>query len=172
MGSLPRTSWTARAGKDAIAHSRFAVWLYRKINTSIHVVEKPRQQPGRRAALRQAAMSKGWFEDALPYTRFALEQFKQRADRDGVKLVILAIHRLKLPGLKLPGKHRMFERLSQMAATLHIPVIDQADYILRQGAKLTDAHWPHNYHWGPAGHQWAAEALLEYIEQRPEVCDG
>ena len=31
-------------------------------------------------------------EDALQYTRFALEQFKQRADQDGAKLVILASH--------------------------------------------------------------------------------
>ena len=66
----------------------------------------------------------------------------------------------------------MFERMSEMAATLGIPVIDQADYILRQGSALTDARWPHDWHWNPAGHQWAAEALLEYIEQRPEVCDG
>ncbi len=167
-GSLPRASWADRDGRDTIAHSRFAVWLYRKIKMFIHVVEKPRRQPDRRATLRRAALR----EDTLPYTRFALEQFKQRADRDGVKLVILAIHRLKLPGLKLLGKTRMFERMSQMAATLDIPVIDQADYILRQGAVLLDAQWTHDIHWNPAGHQWAAEALLEYIEQRPEVCDG
>ena len=107
-----------------------------------------------------------FFEDALQYTRFGLEQFKQRADRDGAALVILATYTLKTPGT------RIFELMSEMAATLGIPVIDQADYILRQGAKLSDARWPHDYHWNPAGHQWAAEALLEYIEQRPEICDG
>ena len=48
-----------------------------------------------------------------------------------------------------------------MAATLDLPVIDQADYILRQGARLSDARWPHDYHWNPAGHRWAAETLLE-----------
>ena len=31
-------------------------------------------------------------EDALQYTRFALEQFKECADRDDAKLVILASH--------------------------------------------------------------------------------
>ena len=66
----------------------------------------------------------------------------------------------------------MFERMGEIAATLDIPVIDQADYILRQDADLSDAQWPHDYHWSPAGHQWTAEALLEYIEQHPDVCDG
>ena len=107
------------------------------------------------------------FEDALYHTAFALEQFEERADRDGVRLVILASHRMKnadVRGVRLA--------LDEMAATLGIPVIDQADYILRQGARLTDAQWLHDGHWNPAGHQWAAEALLEYIEQRPEICDG
>ena len=168
-GSLPLASWAARAGWEAIGHSQFAVWLYRKINTFIHVVKKPRRQrqPGRRAVLRRAAPSQGWFEDALPYTRFALEQFQQRADRDGVKLVILVTQEFRLD-----SRFYLFERLSEMAATLGIPVIDQSDYILRQGAGLLDAQYPYDGHWNPAGHQWAAEALLEYIEQRPEVCGG
>ena len=105
-------------------------------------------------------------EDALQYTRFALEQFKQRADRDGAKLVILASHTVKVHGTP------MFERLSQMAAALDIPVIDQADFILRQGADLSDAYWPHDGHWNPAGHRWAAEALLEYLKEHPAICDG
>ena len=103
--------------------------------------------------------------DALQYTRFAMEQFKQRADRDGVNLVILASHTLKLHGTI------MFERMSKIAASLDIPVIDQADYILRQGSRLTDAQWKHDGHWNVAGHRWAAEALLEYIEEHPAICD-
>ncbi len=106
------------------------------------------------------------FEDALQYTRFAMEQFKQRADRDHVKLVILTTYRLKHRGTPI------FERLSKIAAALDIPVIDQADYILRQGYKLTDARWPHDSHWNPAGHRWAADALLEYIKEHPAICDG
>ena len=106
------------------------------------------------------------FNDALEYTAFALEQFRERVDRDGVGLVILATHTLKDDGT------RLFERMSGMAAALDIPVVDQADYILRQGFTLADARWPHDGHWNPAGHQWAAEALLEYIERHPEICDG
>ena len=174
-----------------MAHSWFARWLYAKKNALFppepnhRFIERldalgrepdhaalleegwrsPRRHPLPRMFARRAPPP--FFEDALQYTRFALEQFKQRADRDGAKLAILASHTLKLPRMS-----RLFERMSRMAATLGIPVIDQAGYILRQGAALTDARWPHDGHWNPAGHQWAAEALLEYIEQRPEVCDG
>ena len=42
---------------------------------------------------RQATPS---FEDALQYTAFALEQFEERADRDGTRLVILASHTLTI----------------------------------------------------------------------------
>ena len=105
------------------------------------------------------------FKDALDYTAFALEQFRERADRDGARLVVLATHTLKDAGI------RLFERLGGLAAAVEIPVVDQADYILRQGFTLADARWPHDGHWNPAGHQWAAEALLEYIERHPEICD-
>ena len=106
------------------------------------------------------------FEEALDYTAFALEQFKARADRDGARLVILASHRMKFWG------PRLFDRMQGMAAALGIPVIDQAAYILRQGATLRDAEWHHNAHWNVTGHRWAAEALLEWLRQHPEVCDG
>ncbi len=145
----------------------------------IREVEALRRQPGYAALLEGWRPTTRWdtslvfarrdlpplFEDALQYTAFALEQFQQRADRDGAKLVILATHTLKVHGTL------MFQRMSQMAAVLGIPVIDQSDYILRQGARLGDARWPHDYHWNPAGHRWAAEALLEYLEEHPATCD-
>ena len=195
---LPEGFWlqpseAALAGRKAMARSWFALWLSAKKNALFPPPPssnaRQRFSRKREALMRQpgyAAMFEGWrpatwtdvnlvlsrrdlppfYEDALQYTRFALEQFKQRADRDGAELVILATHTLKTPGT------HMFERMSEMAATLGIPVIDQADYILRKGAALSDAWWPHDYHWSPAGHQWAAEALLEYIGQRPDVCGG
>ena len=175
--------------EEAADHSHLALWLRGKKRALfpadhdrqgfIRALEALKRQPG------YAALLEGWrstrrldmlrvfarkdllpfFEDALRYTHFALEQFQQRADRDDANLVILASYTLTIYGTP------MFERLSKMAATLDIPVIDQADYILRQGADLSDAHWPHDYHWNPAGHRWAAEALLEYLEEHPAICD-
>ena len=104
------------------------------------------------------------FEDALDYTAFALEQFKVRADRDGTQLVVLASHGFR----KIGGK--LFERLSEMSAAVEVPVVDQADWILQQGADLANANWAHDGHWNVAGHRWAAEALLEYIGEHQGVC--
>ncbi len=185
--SRTRPSWAARAMEEAVDRSWLLHWLREKKRALsprdqnhkfIRDLEALRRQPD------YTALLEGWrptthpsmrgifnrrdlppiFEDALQYTRFALEQFRQRADRDGAKLVILASHMLH--------GHLMIERLSEMAATLGIPVIDQGDYILRQGASLSDANWPHDGHWNSAGHRWAAEALLEHIEEHPAICDG
>ena len=60
--------------------------------------------------------------------------------------------------------------MSEMAAERGIPVIDQGDYIRRQGAELHDANWAHDAHWNPTGHRWAAEALLEYLSGTEGVC--
>lgn len=105
------------------------------------------------------------FHDALDMTAFALDQFKARADRDDAELVILASHTLGGSG------NAMFDWMSDIAEARGIPVIDQYDYIIRQNGNIKDAHWPHDIHWSPTGHRWAAEALLEYLKQHPEVCD-
>jgi len=105
-----------------------------------------------------------FFEAALDFTAFGLDQFKQRADRDGASLVILSTHTMGSRGD--PGYDRMYT----LASARGIPVIDQYDYILSQGAEIKDARWPRDWHWNAAGHQWAAEALLEYLKRNPAVC--
>ena len=104
------------------------------------------------------------FEEALEFTAFALDQFKERADRDGVSLVILSTMSMGTYG------DRRFDRMNALAKERGIPVIDQAAYIRRQGADFEDARFPHDGHWNPAGHQWAAEALLEYLKENPHIC--
>ena len=105
------------------------------------------------------------YEDALDFTAFALDQFKARADRDGAALVILSSHYIGTRG------DLGFDRLTALAEPRGISVIDYNDYVLRQGAEpRRDATWANNGHWNVAGHQWAAEALLEYLKQNQEIC--
>ena len=104
------------------------------------------------------------YEDALDFTGFALDQFRERADRDGAALVILSIHHMGTRG-DLP-----FDRLTALAEPRGIPIIDQHDYITRQGAEPRDAIWVHDGHWNAAGHRWAAEALLEYLKENQAIC--
>ena len=105
------------------------------------------------------------FQDAIDYTAFALDQWKARADRDGAALVILSTHRIGSRGDPL------FDRMNALAQERGIPVIDQREYIIRQGRKIADAHFAHDSHWNANGHLWAAEALMEWIERNQHVCD-
>ena len=104
------------------------------------------------------------FKEALEFTGFALDEFKRRADRDGARLVILATHHV--------GDERNPFRttLDDLASSRGIPVLSQYDHILRQGGAIEDANWPYDSHWTPAGHQWAAEVLLDWLQQNPAIC--
>ena len=188
----PRRSWVDRALGETGQISWFARWLsYKKgrlfpsdygETAASQRAAALRQRPEYAAILEDAAslswkMEQGLAEqfargrlspiyaEALEYTAFALAQFRERTDRDGAGLVILAAHNLKAAGTTY-----LFDWLRETAAAQGIPVIDQSDYILRQGAKLQDAQWRHDGHWNEQGHQWAAEALLEWIRENQQVC--
>ena len=105
-------------------------------------------------------------EDALDYTKFGLEQFKQRADQDGAKLVILATHAMMSEFGNLS-----VERLYAVAEDLDIPVINQHEYIVSIDADPRNGEFKHDYHWNKDGHRWAAEVLLEWLKDNQEVCD-
>ena len=105
------------------------------------------------------------FQEALALTAFALDEFVGRTERDGAELVILASHTMG------PSDAPLFERMAEMARERGIPVINQSDYVARQGGNIEDAVFAHDIHWSAQGHQWAAEALLEWLRENPQVCD-
>ena len=172
---------TRRALKIASGRSYFATWLNHRLTQlgvlySFDVAEALRQRPGYESLLGTWQPKPGervslfkedrpsFFEDILEFTAFGLDQFKERADRDGVSLVILSTHTMQSRG------DPAFDRMNALATARGIPVINQSDYIRRQGFKPKNARWKHDTHWNATGHQWAAEALLEYLEQNPEIC--
>ena len=103
------------------------------------------------------------FRDAVAFTAFALEQFRERADRDGLSLVMLMTHH--------EPEDRRLERVREMTAAARIPVISLDDHIVAVGGNPADANWANDGHWNPTGHQWAAEAIWEWLKANPEVCD-
>ena len=142
-------------------------WLLAKANSLADVLWKRRISSAWEEELRQRPYYALLFQDPShpsEFTAFALQQFKERAERDNVVLLILSENRMGTRG------HRAFDRLNALAETEGIPVISLYDYIIRQGNSSKDAHWQHDHHWNAVGHQWAAEALLEYLRQHPEVC--
>lgn len=182
-----------------IHRSRFALWLETKHDLFFPKLNKPHESDWRELLMQRPAnarfslgqqlaslgdrrlpdaaqsppsffvlfgkeISAPFYQEAIALTAFGLDEFKRRAQHVGATLVVLASHRMSRFGAG------PLDRLKEIAAARDIPVIEQADFIRRQGAPLKDAGWAHNDHWSPRGHRWAAQALLEYLQQNQEVC--
>ena len=189
LAGMPPPPWYARATDYLTGMSAFANWLDAKRRASASDDTDPELVAQvtllSRRSPRYAALLEGWrpttrsrlgrpfkstqdlppvHEDALDFTAFALDQFRERADRDGVALVILSTPHMGTRG------DLAFDRLTALAESRDIPIIDYNNYVLRQGAEPRDALWEHDGHWNTVGHRWAAEALLEYLKQNQEIC--
>ena len=101
-------------------------------------------------------------------TAFALDQWKMRAESGPSRLVVLATHTMR----KNSQTRSDLEVLKEMTAERDIPVIDHMSHILDRGGNPRDASFPNDSHMTPQGHQWAAEALLEWMAANPSVCDS
>ena len=96
-------------------------------------------------------------------TEFAVDQWLARTDSAGASLVALEAHTVF-------SDWRVRTALRRLAAPRNIPVITQLDHIMSQGGEASDAFFPADGHWTPQGHQWAAEALLEWLAANSWVC--
>ena len=108
------------------------------------------------------------FGEAVEFTAFGLDEFQRRVADDGASLwlLIASIREFNLGDAS--GRLRVI--VEGLAEARGISVVSMRDYIVRQGRKPSDATFPLDNHWNSTGHQWAAEALLERLRQRPEVC--
>ena len=118
-------------------------------------------------------------QEALDLTAFALDQFQERAERDGVSLVILA-HETMSSWLsyarRKTGRRAHIDILREMADARGIPVIELYDHMVRLGGPIEDRlhemRFRHDGHWNETGHHRVAEALLEYLKKNREICDA
>jgi len=179
--------WYEVLGRGLAERSLFAAWLEGKRRALIP--RDPLPPIEERAALLAARPGYGWildgwdppsgpidarlleedpppvFAEAIEFTAWSLAEFRRRADRDGAALAILSTH------VTGPASSRWNEILGGMAGPLGVPVIHQHDWITRSGGRIEDARWPHDGHWTPQGHQWAAEAILDWLRRHPGVCE-
>ena len=105
-------------------------------------------------------------EYTFAFTAFALDRFKARAARDGAALVVLATW-------DAWGPHDPVLKLRALARERGIPMIEERDYGYVDGVFPTDARFDP----GPgvreaARHRMAAEALLAWLAENPQVCGG
>ena len=102
------------------------------------------------------------FAQALRFTDYAFGEFQARAKADGAHLVVMASHDVS---------GAAFGRVRTMLAARGIPFLPLRPFIAARGEPIAKAHWRHDNHWSPQGHQWAAEMLLAHFE-RERLCDG
>ena len=155
---LAQREWRRRATGAEVAlrtRSYLADWLWRTLDGVMQRGELPELRLARAAWLsrhpRYATFQQGWsgthfqrelllaenppptYREALDVTRFALERFRERAERDGAALVILAIHEFRGPG------DPWFDLLRNIAGNTGggggIPIISQHDHITAVGAR-------------------------------------
>ena len=113
------------------------------------------------------------WKEALEFTAFGLNQFRKRADRDGVSLMILATDLMSWPPrpTREGRKGRLpIDSLHNLADAADIPVVTMYDYVVARGGRVEDLHFRHDSHWNQTGHRWAAEAVAEYLRRNQAIC--
>ena len=184
--------WRPTGAEEALrSRSHLADWLWRRLGGGAQSTASSELRLARAEWLsrhpRHATFMRGWsashyderlmleenpppaYREGLDAMRFALEQFRERTERDGATLVMLAIS--QWGGEGTPWFERLRELAGEAGGEEGIPVISQHDHIIATGGRIGDARWERDEHWTPAGHRWAAEAIWEWLKRNPEACD-
>ena len=102
------------------------------------------------------------FEKAVGLTRCAFAAWKQRAAADHFRLMVVATDDVT-DGDGVPQMGQI-DRLKAITLGLDLPMLDLYPLFTAQGGTAA-AHWNHDGHWNAIGHQWAAEAIADFLER-------
>ena len=165
----PRYARAVRPGAELLAQDpRYQSILEPYLSIASESLATDGQGPRLRKLLRDPALP--LFGEAVEFTAFALDEFQRRVAADGASLWLLlaasGMFQFQLGDASDPLR----VVVEDLAEARGIPVVNMHDYLVRQGLRVADGTFPFDGHWNPAGHQWAAEVLLERLRQRPEVC--
>ena len=103
------------------------------------------------------------YQQAVDLTKCSLSLWKETAQRDGFKLLIVATEKMSLS-----GKTGQINRLKQMARELQIDLFDLYPGWAERGY-LGTTRFPVDGHWNANGHRWAAEAIFDHLTSRKIV---
>lgn len=117
------------------------------------------------------------FEEAWDYTAFAIDTIEAEAERDGARVVAILSTTFS-DGAAQQGTPRetgyrvAADRLSALLDARGIPYVDQQAYIDAIDVPKSNVRFPHDGHWSPEGHRYAAQALMQLFERNPDLCAG
>jgi hypothetical protein len=102
------------------------------------------------------------FEEAVLLTRCSFTEWKRLAEQDGLPLVVVVVPAVRRyePAIEKNGQ---FQRISGILADLKVPLLDLYPEFIKRG-NMVDAHFKFDGHWTPIGHEWAAEAIFDYLK--------
>ena len=112
------------------------------------------------------------FQEAIAMTRHALEEWKVRAARDGFRLLVVATSNLTRGEVDSLSEGTLYlNRFREVVSQVGLPFLDLYPIFAKQPDRSRGS-WQHDSHWNKTGHQWAADALYEYLTEAGFLPNG
>jgi len=116
-------------------------------------------------------------QESIDATEWTLMEFKKRAARDNFKLLLVASDGLTRKNWVPPYRKDEYDErgqvkvIEEIADRLDLPLIDLFPIFEKNGG-IEQSHFSYDGHWNSTGHQWAAEAVVDYILEHPELLES
>jgi hypothetical protein len=102
------------------------------------------------------------YEQAVELTKCSFALWKEAAERDQFKLLIVATD-----GVTIPTMSGQIDRLKKLAGELQIPLFDLYPAWEKHG--IAGGKFKFDGHWNVQGHRWSADAIFDYLNSHQVV---